>query len=175
MALWESFKSPSSAASTPPLSDASGQRIGVVLSPNQRKRIRHLMKTARKDPRHSQVGLGGYLLMPIQRILRYKMLLERLMECTPSLDSPDQADSEIVEAFTCMSDLATEMNERQRDNEGRQRLVGTRLRHSTNPFLTILLQLYWQTQLSRFRSPLVQPHRTVLSEGRMVSLIVTAL
>lgn len=123
--MWETFKSASSATSTPPLSSTSGQRSGVSLTTNQRKRIRHLMKTARKDPRHSQVSLGGYLLMPVQRIPRYKMLLERLMDCTPSLDCPDQADSIIAEAFACMSDLAMEMNERKRDNEGRRKLVSS--------------------------------------------------
>lgn len=96
-----------------------------MLSTNQRKRIRHLMKMARKDPRHSQLGLGGYLLMPIQRIPRYKMLLENLMECTPRVDCPDQAEPIISEALASMSHLATEMNERKRDNEGRQRLVGS--------------------------------------------------
>ena len=81
------------------------------------------MKTARKDPRHSQLALGGYLLMPIQRIPRYKMMLENLLECTPLADSPDQAEPLIAEALASMSNLATEMNERKRDNEGRQRLV----------------------------------------------------
>lgn len=86
------------------------------------------MKIARKDPKHAQVDLGGYLLMPIQRIPRYKMLLEALLECTPMVDAPDQGEPVIAAALEAMSNLATEMNERKRDNEGRQRLVGLTFR-----------------------------------------------
>jgi hypothetical protein len=109
--------------------------------------------------------------MPIQRIPRYKMMLENLLECTPLVDSPDQAEPFIAEALASMSNLATEMNERKRDNEGRQRLVRYLVVEVDLEYrLTPLFQLYWQAQLSRFKSPLVQPHRTVLREGHMVSL-----
>ncbi|KAK9896826.1 hypothetical protein P389DRAFT_209431 [Cystobasidium minutum MCA 4210] len=148
--LWESFKSSSSSAPTSPMSGPNAQKSGLSLTLNQRRRIRHLLKTAKKDPRHTQMSLQSYLLMPIQRIPRYKLLLEALLECTPMADMPDQGEPAIASALESISNLATEMNERKRDNEGRQRL------------------LYWQAQLSRFKAPLVQPHRTVLREGHML-------
>lgn len=121
--LWLSFKSSSSSAPTPPLSGPAAQKGSLTLNLNQRRRIRHLLKTAKKDPRHTQMSLQSYLLMPIQRIPRYKLLLEALLECTPLADCPDQGEPTIAAALESISNLATEMNERKRDNEGRQRLV----------------------------------------------------
>lgn len=119
--LWDSFKSSSSSnVPTPP---TSATRAGPTLNANQRKRIRHLLKAARKDPRHTQMSLQSYLLMPIQRIPRYKLLLEALLECTPAVDCPDQGEPTISMALEVISKIASEMNERKRDNEGRQRLV----------------------------------------------------
>lgn len=105
------------------MSGPNAQKSGLSLTLNQRRRIRHLLKTAKKDPRHTQMSLQSYLLMPIQRIPRYKLLLEALLECTPMADMPDQGEPAIASALESISNLATEMNERKRDNEGRQRLV----------------------------------------------------
>jgi hypothetical protein len=121
LALWNSFKSISNASATPPL--PSAQKAAVNLTSNQKKRIRHLLKTAKKDPRHKQIDLQSYLLMPIQRVPRYKLLLEVLLECTPLPGSLDQGEPVIAVALETMSNLASEMNERKRDNEGRKRLV----------------------------------------------------
>lgn len=55
--------SPESPALTTPLTD------------KQRKRIKSFLKRCRLNPRHSQLNLEGYLLLPIQRIPRYKMLV----------------------------------------------------------------------------------------------------
>jgi hypothetical protein len=50
-----------------------------------------------------------------------------------------------------MTALASEMNERKRESEGRHRL------------------LHWQQRIgNRFKSPLVQPHRQLVREGSMV-------
>lgn len=93
------------------------------LNSNHKKRIRKLMKEAKRDNRHAQIDLQSYLLMPIQRIPRYRMLLEALMDATPSLENPTEPETALEEAFESISALATEMNERKRDSEGRKRLV----------------------------------------------------
>jgi hypothetical protein len=49
------------------------------LSSGQRKRIRSYMKKCRMHPRHSQLNLEGYLLLPVQRIPRYRMLVSDYM------------------------------------------------------------------------------------------------
>lgn len=130
------------------------------LSTSQRKRIRQFMKKTRINPRHSQLNLEGYLLLPVQRVPRYRLLvsdlvcpsrwnvlltarqLEELLRTTPPLgeyveDSLDRALSEI-------SSLANNMNEGKRDAESRRKLV------------------QWQARIrGKFPSPLVQPHRYV--------------
>jgi hypothetical protein len=45
------------------------------LSTGQRKRIRSYLKRCRMNPRHSQLNLEGYLLLPVQRIPRYRLLV----------------------------------------------------------------------------------------------------
>lgn len=45
------------------------------LTTNQRKRIKTYLKRCRLHPKHSQLNLESYLLLPIQRIPRYRMLV----------------------------------------------------------------------------------------------------
>jgi hypothetical protein len=53
-------------------SDPSG---GPQLTSSQRKRIKSYLKRCRLNPRHSQLNLEGYLLLPVQRIPRYRLLV----------------------------------------------------------------------------------------------------
>ncbi|KAG6900152.1 hypothetical protein C0993_002081 [Termitomyces sp. T159_Od127] len=56
--------------------DASSVTAGVPnLSSSQRKRIKSYLKRCRLNPRHSQLNLEGYLLLPVQRIPRYRLLV----------------------------------------------------------------------------------------------------
>jgi hypothetical protein len=60
-------------AASPPLTpDPSGSG---VLPSAQRKRVKAFLKRARQDRRHSQINLESYLLLPVQRIPRYRMLV----------------------------------------------------------------------------------------------------
>jgi len=45
------------------------------LTSGQRRRIKSYMKRCRMNPRHSQLNLEGYLLLPVQRIPRYRLLV----------------------------------------------------------------------------------------------------
>lgn len=127
---------------------------------SQRKRIKTYLKRCRMNPRHSQLNLEGYLLLPVQRIPRYKLLvsatlglalgafayakrqLEELVRSSPPMYEymEDPIDRALVE----ISSLATNMNEGKREAESRRRLV------------------QWQSRIrGKFPSPLVQPHRCV--------------
>ncbi|KAG0145985.1 hypothetical protein CROQUDRAFT_78172 [Cronartium quercuum f. sp. fusiforme G11] len=136
----------------------------LQISPAQKKRLKAYLKKCRSNPSHSQMNLESYLLMPVQRLPRYKLLLENLQSCTPDsnccLEDDDHNNVEgngsigpnrlVTEALSLISAVTAEMNERKRDSEGRQRL------------------LYWQQRFgNKFRSPLVQPHRTLIKEGRV--------
>lgn len=45
------------------------------LSTSQRKRLKSYLKRCRMNPRHTQLNLEGYLLLPVQRIPRYRLLV----------------------------------------------------------------------------------------------------
>lgn len=115
---------------------------------------------ARAHPSHSQISLESYLLLPIQRIPRYRLLLETLLSCTPPPPvAPDPSTlaalldphAQIAQAVREMDEVAVALNESKRENEGRAQLV------------------VWQNRLTtRFKSPLVQPHRTLLRSGNLV-------
>lgn len=118
------------------------------LTSGQRKRIKSYMKRCRMNPRHSQLNLEGYLLLPVQRIPRYRLLLEELVKCSPQ---PSQYMGDPIDrALTEISSLATGMNEGKREAEGRRKLV------------------QWQSRIrGKFPSPLVQPHRRLIMDGAL--------
>jgi len=133
------------------LADNLSAATGIPnLTTSQRKRIKSYLKRCRLNPRHTQLNLEGYLLLPVQRIPRYKLLLEELLRSTPPpmyeyLDDPlDRALAEIAL-------LANNMNEGKRESESRRKLV------------------QWQARIrGKFPSPLVQPHRRLIMDGPLL-------
>ncbi|KAF8559264.1 hypothetical protein OG21DRAFT_1402935 [Imleria badia] len=136
---------PSTAISLPnPASDSMAN-----LTSGQRKRIRTFLKRCRVNPRHSQLNMEGYLLLPVQRIPRYRLLLEELVRSTPPTYSfmDDALDRAVAE----ISLLANNMNEGKRESETRRKLV------------------QWQSRIrGKFPSPLVQPHRRLIMDGPLM-------
>ncbi|CAE6538228.1 unnamed protein product [Rhizoctonia solani] len=127
---------------------APDQPHTATLNAGQRKRIKQFLKRCRLNPRHSQLNLEGYLLLPIQRIPRYKMLLDNLVTCTPP--HPEARDDPLERALEEIAVLANSMNEGKRESESRTKLV------------------QWQSRIrGKFISPLVQPHRRLIMDGRM--------
>lgn len=122
---------------------------GAVLTPSQRKRVKHFLKRAKENPKHSQINLESYLLLPVQRVPRYKLLLEDLAACTPSREAIGPNDA-LDDAIMEIAKLASLMNEEKREAESRLRL------------------LHWQQRItSRGPSPLVQPHRKLVLDGAL--------
>ncbi|KAK2461771.1 hypothetical protein APHAL10511_006234 [Amanita phalloides] len=119
------------------------------LTASQRKRIKSYLKRCRINPRHTQLNLEGYLLLPIQRIPRYRLLLEELLRSTPP--SYDFTDDPLERALSEISSLANNMNEGKREFESRRKLVK------------------WQARIKgKFPSPLVQPHRRLIMDGPLL-------
>ena len=119
---------------------------GSQMSTSQRKRVKTFLKRCREHPIHSQINLESYLLLPIQRVPRYKLLLEDLAMCTlPRNDGPRDT---LDDAMNEIASLASLMNEEKRDADSRLRLY------------------HWQQRISsRGPSPLVQPHRKLILDG----------
>ncbi|KAH7924879.1 hypothetical protein BV22DRAFT_1012330 [Leucogyrophana mollusca] len=130
--------------------DPSSTANGVPnLSSGQRKRIKAFLKRCRVNPRHSQLNMEGYLLLPVQRIPRYRLLLEELMRSTPP--SYTFMDDALDRALSEISLLANNMNEGKRESESRRKLV------------------QWQARIrGKFPSPLVQPHRRLIMDGPLL-------
>ncbi|OSD03495.1 hypothetical protein PYCCODRAFT_1365834 [Trametes coccinea BRFM310] len=129
-----------------PTPDAGNAASSVSLTSSQRKRIKAYLKRCRMNPRHSQLNLEGYLLLPVQRIPRYRLLLEELVRSSPPMY--EYMDDPIDRALTEIASLATNMNEGKREAESRRRLV------------------QWQARIrGKFPSPLVQPHRRLIMDG----------
>ena len=60
--------------------DGGRDANAVHLTSSQRKRIKAYLKRCRMNPRHSQLNLEGYLLLPVQRIPRYKLLVRATVD-----------------------------------------------------------------------------------------------
>ncbi|KAF7339705.1 DH domain-containing protein [Mycena sanguinolenta] len=119
------------------------------LSTSQRKRLRTYLKRCRISPRHSQLNLEGYLLLPVQRIPRYRLLLEELLRATPP--TYEYMDDPLDRSLAEISLLANNMNEGKREAESRRKLV------------------QWQSRIrGKFPSPLVQPHRRLIMDGQLL-------
>lgn len=135
-----------SAVSAPGALPDSGNNNVAPLTSSQRKRIKAYLKRCRMNPRHSQLNLEGYLLLPVQRIPRYRLLLEDLLKSCPPIY--DFVEDPLDRALAEISSLATNMNEGKRESESRRKLV------------------QWQARIrGKFPSPLVQPHRRLIMDG----------
>ncbi|KAJ8475342.1 hypothetical protein ONZ45_g15646 [Pleurotus djamor] len=136
------------AITNPSATDGSSLAV-PSLTTSQRKRIRSYLKRCRAHPQHSQLNLEGYLLLPVQRIPRYRLLLEELLRSTPP--SIDYLDDPLERALAEISSLANNMNEGKREAESRRKLV------------------QWQSRIrGKFPSPLVQPHRRLIMDGKLL-------
>ncbi|ORY08250.1 hypothetical protein K493DRAFT_28902 [Basidiobolus meristosporus CBS 931.73] len=109
------------------------------------KRTGAYLKSALKNPNHNQLNLQGYLLLPVQRIPRYKMLLQDLLANTLP-DHPDREDLQL--ALEQMSTRAQEINERKREHERKHRVISIQARIKGASDI-----------------PLVQPQRRYIHEG----------
>ncbi|KAG5648123.1 hypothetical protein DXG03_006077 [Asterophora parasitica] len=132
------------------VADGGPAATGVPnLTTSQRKRIKSYLKRCRMNPRHSQLNLEGYLLLPVQRIPRYRLLLEELLRSTPP--TYEYMDDPLERALAEISSLANNMNEGKRESESRRKLV------------------QWQSRIrGKFPSPLVQPHRRLIMDGPLL-------
>ncbi|CBQ68162.1 conserved hypothetical protein [Sporisorium reilianum SRZ2] len=120
----------------------------VHLSPSQRKKIKTFMKRCRTHPRHTQLNVESYLLLPVQRIPRYRLLLEDLVKST---DTTRLADGDaLATALEHVTQIASKVNESKRQSEQDRRLLA------------------WQYRIrGPIDGPLVQPHRRLLKDGSL--------
>ncbi|KAJ2291913.1 hypothetical protein IWW55_005896, partial [Coemansia sp. RSA 2706] len=78
------------------------------------------LEQAEKDPRVRRLRLESFLLAPVQRVMRYPLLLEALLKYTPE-DHPDHED--VALALSISGSVATEVDRKSEELMNRQRLA----------------------------------------------------
>ncbi|KAJ3014632.1 hypothetical protein HKX48_005031 [Thoreauomyces humboldtii] len=124
------------------------------------KNAHHLSKSfrdfalhAKTDPRHTQNSLQSFLILPVQRLPRYKLLVDELFECTPPSHSDYPA---LRRARDEVRRRVAECNEKKREWEARERGLHVLLRVKVRG---------WSAGVDAFRH--VRPGRRFVREGSM--------
>jgi hypothetical protein len=108
-----------------------------------RKDFRQFIENQRQKHQDS-LHLTDYLIMPVQRIPRYKLLLDELLKVTNS-DHNDYKN--LVDAFKAITDMAEQVN------------------RSIHDFERINIIMEIENKFSNHPDDLVEPHRRFIKEG----------
>jgi RhoGEF domain len=106
------------------------------------------------DERHAQISLLGYLLLPVQRVPRYRLLLADLVNSSEKPSNRLRAGYEKIEA------LAREINDRKAEMEGRKRLVELERTVVSPPTTPNVEDTRFSTDVTKF----VDPARRLVKE-----------
>ncbi|KAF8983464.1 hypothetical protein BGZ46_010217 [Entomortierella lignicola] len=109
-------------------------------------RFTEFLKATARRPECKNLDFQAYFMLPIQRIPRYKLLLENLLRHTPS-DHPDHSKLQI--AFKSMEQTAGFVNAMIRQHEMFEEMVNL------------------QSKITGMSEPLVVPGRVLLKRGRV--------
>jgi hypothetical protein len=85
-----------------------------LLSKSSMKRFAHFLKMAKSHPQHTQLNLQSYLILPIQRLPRYKLLLSELLDAS-DIEHDDFASLSKAKEF--ISSQIIHLNEKKRLKE----------------------------------------------------------
>jgi hypothetical protein len=85
--------------------------INLNVSQDTSRKLCDFIIECKMNPRHTQLNLSSYLLMPVQRIPRYKMLLESLLKQTPQTNEDHKV---LTDALNIISDFIRSCNEGKR-------------------------------------------------------------
>ncbi|KAF9574945.1 hypothetical protein EC968_004946 [Mortierella alpina] len=113
---------------------------------NRNDRFAEFIKSTAKRPECKNLDFQSYLMLPVQRIPRYRMLLESLLRHTPE-DHPDHR--KLQSAFKSMEHTANFVNETIRQHEMFGEMVDL------------------QSKITGLAEPLVAPGRALLKRGNV--------
>lgn len=121
--------------------------------------LEDLVEQLAQNPKCRGLALKSHLIMPIQRIPRYKMLLHELAAKT-SAEHPDSAD--IFKAKEKISDVAKQINDSIKQQEHRQVMLDLRAAIGDGPDAQALWQAAWPGE------DLIERYRHLIRIGRLV-------
>ncbi|KAF9921680.1 hypothetical protein FBU30_008237 [Linnemannia zychae] len=113
---------------------------------NRNDRFTEFLKSTARKSECKNLDFQAYLMLPVQRIPRYKMLLESLLRHTPE-DHPDHR--KLQTAFESMEQTANFVNETIRQHEMFGEMVGL------------------QSKITGMNEPLIIPGRVMLKRGNV--------
>ncbi|KAG0371621.1 hypothetical protein BGX24_001412 [Mortierella sp. AD032] len=113
---------------------------------NRNDRFTEFLKSTARRPECKNLDFQSYLMLPVQRIPRYRMLLEALLRHTPE-DHPDHR--KLQTAFESMEQTANFVNETIRQHEMFGEMVGL------------------QSKITGMNEPLIIPGRVMLKRGNV--------
>ena len=118
-----------------------------------------LVEQCRQNPKCRGLALKSYLIMPVQRIPRYKMLLSELASRTED-EHPDAAD--VLKAKEKIGNVAKQINESIRQQENRQVMLDLRAAIGDGADAQSLWQGAWPGE------DLIERYRHLIRIGRLV-------
>ncbi|KAL9644228.1 hypothetical protein ABK040_005689 [Willaertia magna] len=118
-----------------------------------KKKFSAFIEKQQNNTKCKNLPLAAFLIQPIQRIPRYRLLLEDVIKHTP----PDHVDMPTLkDALNEILKIANWVNERKRENENRDSLVQLQLKLSEEEYKSIL-----------------QPYRKFIGKTSSVKITVT--
>ncbi|KAJ3236351.1 hypothetical protein HDU81_010842 [Chytriomyces hyalinus] len=137
------------------------------------KKFKNLVKIAKSSASHTQISLQSYLILPVQRLPRYKMLMDQLLEATP-LTHPDRSDLEV--AAVLVRDCVAECNDKKREMEEVERgwkAMG-RIRAVKNRSAGVVARMQFPQQQQQPQPSRVSRHFVLESTLRVVKCVEMA-
>jgi len=113
--------------------DKALARRAQLLTANHR--FGDFVDKAQKDPRCNGLGLESYLIEPVQRVPRYRLLLEQLLKYTPQ-SHPEH--NSIENALSKITEVAMRNNEAIRDRENKQKIMNIMLGFTISSRINLL-------------------------------------
>jgi len=87
---------------------------------HQESNFQHFLEQNKNHPKHGYLDIGSYLILPVQRLPRYTLLLEKLVEYTPN----DNSDYEnLRNALLKIKDVTDFVNDNKKKAENLQKII----------------------------------------------------
>lgn len=74
-----------------------GTSSNISITKQSARKFQNFLRLAKNHPQHTQLNLSSFLILPVQRLPRYKLLMLQVLENTPR-SHPDFADCKEAEA-----------------------------------------------------------------------------
>lgn len=105
--------------------------MGVCM-PGQWKEIK-ARKTIRQIVQRADQPLENLLIAPVQRIPRYKLLLEALLKHTPSRPDTDAERNVLLRAVAAVGKITSQINDESKATDARKNVIKLQQRFLTPP------------------------------------------